>query len=369
MTRAVGPRGYGLPADVVGFAGLAAVLLVILLPVLVAGASIDRPATESERALVSSIGEQPTEGLPGPFRSFVELWLDPVDDLSKVEGAVTRSRFGALGLLLVTSILTFASTAQALSRGFAALACLALALSPAIQVEGATLRPEALALLFAQLGCAVLVSLPAQQRASRQRGPLGAVLTAISAGACYALCVASVPRQAVSFGVPVTCALFAVLRASRGFLRTATRTRFRVLPFRSFRRRTGPLALAAVTTLVAALGFLRGEPPISRGAGLFPSYFALEFLGRALLFVGLLGWLPGLLRQWLRSSYFSAAHILFVHSAILAATSWSLQDGDDHSLAAPGVGMFSAYGVGVLIYLIGRTTIGRPGESIAADSD
>lgn len=363
---AVPPRshfGAREPTWLRRLAALAATWLAVSLPALVAGLGIDRPIEPSEVAHLRAALADPDGSEGGPVHVWFALFLDPGLALEAPAEAfadsIARARLGIVLALLAASWLYFLAIAQALGRGLGFVACLALACAPPLRSGGAMVRPEVLGLFFAQLALLVLIGLPLQLRLARQgvgrAMRIAVVLSAIVAGSCYALSVSAAPSQAAVFGVPVCCAALSGARATLGFSRVVRRTRFGLLPFRSFRGRFWPWVLAATTTLLASVAWVPElSPEASAGQDLLPDAGVGFVLVLGLALAGLFAWVPGLASQLNSMGRVGAPAVLFVHVLVVLTGDVFGPAGRDRIVAAPSLGLLLALGASLLLYLAGR---------------
>ncbi len=241
---------------------VAVTILAVLLPALVAGAGIERPAGTAERARAAAAAADPR----GEVGGVADLFYAPfADDAAGADAP--RARLGSLLGMLAISGLLYAAVAQARGRGQAVLCCFALAATPPVVTEGAIVRPEVPATVFATLALAILVGLPVRlslARRSRRVGAWAVVFAmGVAVGTAEGLSVASLPALGVHLLVPAGCLLIVVVQTGIGYLQVLRRFRLLVLPSRAFALRIAPWLCAAFTSLLAGALLLRriGSPP------------------------------------------------------------------------------------------------------------
>lgn len=273
--------------------GLGAIvtLLFVLLPALVGGARLDAPARPGEQArLQRATGQAPSRGPRSmPVDMYLAATAPPV--VAEPAAALARARLASVVGLGVLSALLYLLLSAVRGRACAVLACAALACLPPVAYDGAALRPELPAAVFAALGMLLFIgaphALPGARRAVRGWLVFG-VLAAAVAGA-FGLAAACLPDAGILLLVPGGVLLLVVATHLLRGVRLVRRRSIWRLPTAALNRRLLPWVALVGIGLVGMLAVLaiavEGDPrvlPASRASvGLLPA----SWLPRAALLV------------------------------------------------------------------------------------
>lgn len=357
-----------------------AVLLFLLLPVLVAGLRLTAPAAPGEVARL----ERAAAGRPAPgrdqdgevarkfFRAAAGLAPTVPSEPAAQQAFVVRARIGQLAVLLAASLALYLVVLLAFGRLQAVLACAALAVVPAVAVEGHVLRPETPGLLFTTVGVLLLQCLAqeprrASARARRSHGWSRAGL-AVCAMLATSLGVAAVPTTGAPLLVPGFVLTIAAATAVLRLGPIARRSGIARLPLRAVNRRLLPWTALALATPAVALGVLnanvKGSPDALAATGgavgwlpcapalaiVFVVVFALGALA-ALLQVG------GPLR---RHGRVTPGLVLLVACAVPLAAGLGAPPGTDRLPLAAATAVLLAQGVFAIALAAGRVVRATP---------
>jgi len=339
-----------LPAGPRRWFGAVVVLLFVALPALVAGARLDAPAAARERVHLAQL--EGVDGAPGTSeiaRRFYSMTAgaNSVDDelgrLAVARRAQVLGLFGLSGLLYLSVML-------ARGRWLGCLACVGLAATGPVFVDGHELRPETPAAVFAALSALLLVLLV--RFAGRRNGTPSALAAGVGAGLAAALSLSSSNGSAVALLVPGTCMLLVTLVLVLRLV-AVLRRHFLLVPRTALTRRLLPWLVASLAALAGA-GLLLPEaldPGVAVVASSSPTGLwgdAAPWLGWSLCGVGVLavGWRAG----WSmgRRSRLSAEGALLVSAAVgIAVLGPRAAAGPDRDalVAAAGAGWLAAEGL------------------------
>ena len=272
---------------------VALTLCVVLLPTLVAGASIAQPARvgELDRLAAAVLSRDAMES--GPDLLWLGMFAGDSAEPAALQERLAVARFAALLGIFALSGLLWVTVAIARGRMQAAFTCLAFAACPAVWGDGAVLRPEIAATVFANLGLLLLVNLPERMVAGRREHALRAwtsiLLLSLAIGTSIGLAVASGPAYGGWLFVPALATFLVVVREGRTLLAAIRRFRALVLPFRAVALRLLPWVVASFAALVATLLLLPESRKLLPTLGDLPLLGSSAWTGIPLLALAVLG--------------------------------------------------------------------------------
>ena len=361
---------------------LSITLLVVLLPALVAGIGIDRPARgEEQKRIRAVLALSPDEGrepgsIPGRwfFRTtlperLVELGPKSLDQEPERTQAVTYARFvGLLGMLLISCAL-YLTLASSRGQAVALLACIALATLPAVSVEGVVLRPEIPAAGTTLLALAVILAAQVLDRplgriADSTRHAIMAAL-AVGSGALVGLAAAFLPQAWYVARVPAIV-LF-LTTASLTILVPRLLRRGREVPLLAIGRRlvfwlATMLAWPAMCVLVLLVGYEGGTPGLSFSAsevGLMPAGTVGTVLAMALAVLGAASWIRTAGRQISLGARLTSTTVLMVYVVVELVQRSTCRPGDDALLSTVALAMPIGEGAAIVMRALIRAVAGR----------
>lgn len=235
--------------------GACLILIIVALPALVAGASLDAPVRlgEQQRLAAAVAQRDPTFA-----ELFLRLCASPSVDDGSVGGEAALRQVGEARIaqfvgVLACAMLGYLVCALANGRASALLATLCFAALPPVAVDGHVLRAETsvvmlhlLALLLAQL--LAMSQLPAAARIRRASGVALAVTSALFVG----MAVASMPTMGVVLLFPSGLAILSAILVGQRMWRALKRRSVAVWPARAAARRLWPFAGFALLSMMCA---------------------------------------------------------------------------------------------------------------------
>ncbi|MCA8958398.1 MAG: hypothetical protein KDC87_20135, partial [Planctomycetes bacterium] len=265
----------------------AAILLVVVLPVLLAFVAIDQPPGDAELARVEQAVFPERANVSEPLQMYYG-WTVPAGAAAQWgESAgrlavTTRARFAGMLALFVLSAQVYLLMLMVRGRATGVLSCLLLAVLPPVFREGFVLRPEPCATVFGMLGILALAGYPLLQQRSRRRGVGGWVSHLaiwLVVGSTFALACACLRNAVIYLAVAAGTLLLSVL--ALGFLwpRAARGKHPLHWPLRAAARRYAPwmmVLLCAGAMLFVVLVQIDGQriPEATKtSVGLLPANF------------------------------------------------------------------------------------------------
>lgn len=360
-----------------GLATAAVTLLLVLLPALVAGASIAAPAASGEferlrQALASAESGRANAVVAHSVvaHAFLRSMVVGVRDVVRADepALLARARGAQVLVLLGLGGVLYTVVLLAGDRLRALLACAWFAVLPPVAIEGHVLRAETPAVLFAWLGLAVLLGLAGVRRP--RRGLLRReFVVAGCAVSCSCLGIATQPSLGLLLLVP---GVVMILVAAQLAVRVVIVVRRRGLlswPYAAANRRLLPwIGVALSTPLVAwwllqvvVVGPCEVLVPTAAGVGLLPTGQPWRSVLLVLLWLGGLG---GVFRLGVALGQRSSlAPALVLWSAVLLALLGGLADASaDRLPQAPAAAIVLAEGCLWAVFLLRCWwRSGRPG--------
>lgn len=363
-------RAGGVLAGLRPLTSACVLLLFLLLPALVAGARLDRPARPGELPRVEEALD-PSAATNSPVaRMYYGMTLpaEPAGDAMQSLALARRAQLlGILGL----SFLLYLTVRMVRSRLVAIAACLALAVLPPVFADGYVLRPETPAALFALLAVLLLQGLPRMTRSRPRSWHLGLpsqLATMSSVGICLALAVSALTTYTVYLLLPAATLFLAVLTWGLRLPRLARHRGLARMPVRAFALRLGPWVGTAFFTLFFSWLLFSSElgpssvPHVSTAttAGIYPEPLLLR-LPTVVLTV--LGALSLVLRTGVdlgRTARLSPAAVLLVFAAIVLVDRLLHGEGVDGLAAALALAVLIAEGLCVVVVFAAPVVWRRP---------
>jgi hypothetical protein len=344
------------PLVVLAIAGL-----FVLLPALVAGASIDQPVRAAEQARL-----EPPPGAPRsiPAELFYRSMLPDPPPAQREQSslAVFRARLASVGAIAAIALATFLLVGIARSRVTGLLACAALALLPPVAIEGALLRPEPAAVLAGLVGVLLLAAL-AQVQLRAGAGWRRALPFLFAASVAFGFAATILPSAGLFLLVPLGVFCLAFLLGASRLRRLLRRRPLERLQIRGwscrqlvwlaavlgaggatwlFQSRYVHGDLLALAPSVSELGLLP-EPIVARAPLLLLALLGAASLARALL------------RRLLRRRRVDPLGVLVLFVAVVVLRDGLTREPIDRLAGAVGVAILVAEG-GLLLL---RLAIGR----------
>ena len=345
-------------------------LLVLLLPSVVAGLSVDRPASPGERDRIERVIQQrfgqarvDTSGSRMFHTAAIAEAAWP-DDEAGQRALILRARLSQVLGVAALGFLTYLAVMLARGRLQALLACALIAGLPPVAQAGYVLRPETPGTLFALLSLLLLqvASRPAPRH--RSRSPRRSLMVGFGLMFCAAVSTAlaceTLPSLGASLLVPgLVLMIGAAQLLPRGF-RCFRRRGLDRLPIQALNRRlipwTATVLVAAAITLwllnssltvpIAALAVTeRASPLMPAGALAYGCVIGLVLLGvvASVFRVGLsLG----------RGGRIGPDLILFVYCAVFLISAWVVDRGGDPLPLVPALAIVLSEGMRVVLVLL-----------------
>lgn len=337
--------------------GQSLIALVVVLPALVAGASIEAPAVVGEwerlaSAIEGSSVRAHSQVADGFLRTFVAEQATVPDAGSDAAAALlARARLSQVLGVLGLSMLTYLVVVLASGRARALLTVLWLAVLPPIAQAGYVLRPETAATSFGLVGLLVLQLLAINERPTAGRRRYVSTALGLSAALLLALAVTTLPSSGHVLLVPGGALVAAGVQVGFRLWRVLRERHVAVWPARAAAGRMWPWAATSVATLaVAALlmhDAVRRPEELAASAidtGLLPvaTWVRIPMLALAALGAARLVLRTG--QRFGRRGRLASDLLLFVHVAAMTAWAASRGDGLDALPAAPSLALLLADG-------------------------
>ncbi|MBK8978199.1 MAG: hypothetical protein IPM29_20030 [Planctomycetes bacterium] len=340
----------------------AVALLAVLLPALVAGRTIDRPAAAGELARLGAAVDDPDGRAAGPAQLLYVAFVD-VAPLAGTVGtqrdaalrrALPMARLGMVAGLFVATALFHVAVTLAAGRALAWLACLVLAVVAPVRDVGCSLRPEVANLAFAMLGLVAVVAL-CRPRAGTAAGRAATTVATLAGGLALGLAVATQPAYGVHLFAPGLGAAWVLAANLRGTWRALRQRRPDLAPVGGAWRELVPWLLTTLCSFAAGAVLLRsGAPaPTPTGVGLVPTgwWVPVAALAGAGAVVWVLGSRSRPPAQRMAHALLAAQSALWIgHRAMLAPDADALP-------AAPAFALFVAAGLTLAVVLPGRRRV------------
>lgn len=327
--------------------GASLIVLVTLLPAMVAGIGLERPAAPGEWARLEAAATGPR---PGP-RSLVAdgflLATAPIPAATSGDGAAAAHWLGTARIAQVLGVLAlswlgYLAIALVGGRARALLTVAWLAVLPPVLEAGHVLRPETAACMFGLLGLLLLQCVPFVQRpAGRRKGRWLATLSLVgTAAGAFGAAVATVPSAGILLLLPGCASMLAAGQLALRLWRAMRQRSVAVLPLRACTARLWPWVAASMAALwaTAVAMQLAVEAPDQFVAsatvgGLLPAAGIARY---PLLAIALLGAVRLVLwtgQRLGRRGRLGADLLLLLWAAVLLLQRW-LRPADDDALAA-----------------------------------
>lgn len=284
--------------------GLLLGVLAVLLPGLVAGVQIGRPASDAERERLRQGMIVAATPQPAPLAVQVLYTATLADtDATRLQATpdvvVTRARLVMLWLLFGVGGLLYLLISVTRGGLTAVISCLFLSTLPPVVEDGCVLRPEPLACAFGLLATVLLSTYTlvvlVRRRRSRLQRALVLVGLAVLAGGAYGVAAASSSRASVLLLVPASLVTLACLvqtwrwwrvtrrrrRLSRGMLSSLARRSWPWFSLAAF----GMAASSAVLFLLSSRG-VTVAPPTASAFGYLPAQWPRAMLVGLLMVIG-----------------------------------------------------------------------------------
>lgn len=351
-------------------AAVASSLLVLLLPTLVVARSLGEPAAAGEyarleRALAPSSDDPVDSAIARAF--YTATVSAPPSAPAEASGAapavlVQARRTQVLGVTAI-AFLIYLAVLLAAGRLQALLACVAVALLPAVRDAGHVLRPETPATALSLLSLVALQSAAlAGSRAPRRRPWRRAVLVggSLAYGALTAaLVAATLPSTWGSLIVPGTVLLLAAAQLAMRGGRIVRRRRLEGTPFRALNRRLLPWTATSLLTPALAVVLLSGDRAVRAGAvvasapvtGLFPPDGIARWIALGLLALGVVAAVVRVGVRFGRRGRIGADLVLLVYCAAFLLLAAARERAADPLPMLPAVAALLAEGARVLLVL------------------
>ncbi len=351
-------------------------MAIVVLPGLVAGASIDAPPLPGEivrlQGALDPAGPSGSSGSEVARQFFVSTLANgailPTEPARKAE-VVSRARLAQCASVLGLGLLVYVAVLLARGRLQALLACCCLAALPPVAVEGYVLRPETPAALFTVLALVLLQCLAQPQRGRGHHPAWRRALFVFGLSLCTtaatALAVAALPSIGECLLVPGIVLTVAAVQLGLRSLRIGRRIGFLRVPIRSINHRLLPWTATALLAPAMALILLSAAavpvdtlPATTSAVALLPA----NAWGRGLVVVvALVGTLAGVLRVGLRfgrRGRIGADLVLLIFCAVFLASAAGAPTAVDSLPGAPAMAVMLSEGARLCLLLL-RSAVAR----------
>jgi hypothetical protein len=342
-------------------------LLVLLLPTLVVGSSIARPAAPGEYTRLERALERPGAGggvdsdIAAMFAvAAVAGTARPTDDEARHALLVRARLMQVLGVSAI-ALLTYLAVLLARGRLQALLACALVALLPPVSEFGHVLRPETPATMFSLLSLVLLQNAVASAPVQRGRRPRRRMASAFGLMACAAvataLAVATLPSLWMGLVVPgLVLVVGGVQMGFRG-LRCLSRRGLEGLPIRAINWRLIPWTVTTLLAPACAVWLLSTTVhapieslPATAGTGaLLPEGLFARVVLIALLVVGAVSGVVRVGLRFGRGGRIGSDLVLLVFCAIFLLAFANVEGATDALPALPALAVLSSEGARALL--------------------
>jgi hypothetical protein len=352
-----------------------ATLLVLLLPALTAARRLAEPARPDELARLARADARDASGLEtGPMRAFFAragAFAPLPDGDAERQRAVVRARLWQVATILATTFALYTAVVSARGRLHALLACIALALLPAVAGAGHVLRPEGPATALSAFAVLLLVGVaaPTRRHGGSWRGPWSPTAVrwglAVCAVCAIGFAVAMLPAHAAVLLAPGAVLFVAAAQIALRAVRIVRRGGWLRLPVRAINQRLLPWTCMALAAPAAALAMLsqalRGPADAvaaTTGAGgVLPTGAGGVVVG-VLAAVGALVAVVQVGGSLRRGGHITGALVLFAAAAVAFAARVQVPADRDALPLAPAIAVLTAEGVYALL-AIGWRALGE----------